>query len=115
MVKVQPRGGGRYGQREVVDVGRLPGELHAVVDRGFPVLGQHQMRVNIAEVFGHRQVESHSLPGGNCPERGFAGGVEAVVECVGHKSLPFMFSVKPSPEGEGGRRPDEGRHCRDCL
>ena len=35
------------------------------------------MGVNIAEVFGHRQVESHSLPGGNCPERGFAGGVEA--------------------------------------
>ena len=75
MVEVQPRCGGCDGQREVVDPGRLTGELHAVVYRVFTVLRQNQMRVHIAKILGHCQVESHSLPGGNCPERGFAGSI----------------------------------------
>ena len=92
MIKVQPRGRRRDGQREVVDLGCLARELHAVVDGVLAVFRQHQMRVNVAEVLRHGQVEGHRLTGLHRPERGFTGEVEAVVECVGHGSLPFTLA-----------------------
>ena len=84
IVKVQPRRGGRNGKGEMVGPLRLAGKLHAVVHRVLAVLGQHQVRVHIAEGLRHREAERDVLPGRHRAERRFAGGVQTVKKRVRH-------------------------------
>ena len=89
MVKVQARRAGGDGKGKVVLLRRLARKLHAVVYGVLVVLGQHQVRVHIAQRFRHREPERDGLPRRHRTKRRFVGGVQAVKISVRHEFPHF--------------------------
>ncbi len=98
IIEVQARVVQRQLHREMVLLGGLAVELHAIVHRHviFPLLLEHQMRIDIAQLFRDAKGQTHSLAG---PQRA-KGLLEIGVIAIEQTRQKRSSFLKKAPAGQ---------------